>query len=145
MKNKKYYIASLVLTVAVMSTIFFLSAQNAEESTHTSAWVLRLVQFFIPKATEEIVRTAAHFSEFALLSFLTANVFYARFGKTKQPLPIICAWGYAWTDEIHQIFVPDRAFQLFDLGVDLGGIVLGALVYLAVFKVISALKRRKVE
>lgn len=145
MKNKKYYIVSLVPTLAVMCVIFYLSAQTAKESTDTSGWVLGLVQFFIPKATEEFVRTAAHFSEFALLSFLTANVFFARFGKTKQPIPVICAWGYAWTDEIHQIFVPGRAFQLFDLGVDLGGILLGALVYLALFKIVSAVKRRRSE
>ncbi len=145
MKSKKYYAISLALMAAVMAIIFYLSAQNAKQSTNTSGWVLNLVQIFFPKATQEFVRTAAHFSEYTLLSFLTANVFFARFGKIKQPLPVICAWGYAWTDEIHQIFVPGRAFQLFDLGVDLGGIVLGALGYFALFKIVSAIKRRKSE
>lgn len=145
MKSKTYYAISLALTAAVMVIIFYLSAQDAKESTNTSGWVLNFVQIFFPKATQEFVRTAAHFSEYALLSFLTANVFFARFGKMKQPLPIICAWGYAWTDEIHQIFVPGRAFQLFDLGVDLGGILLGALVYLALFKIVAAVKRRRSE
>ena len=145
MKSKTYYAISLALTAAVMVIIFYLSAQDAKESTNTSSWVLNFVQIFFPKATQEFVRTAAHFSEYALLSFLTANVFFARFGKMKQPMPIVCAWGYAWTDEIHQIFVPGRAFQLFDLGVDLGGILLGALVYLALFKIVSAVKRRRSE
>lgn len=145
MKSKTYYAISLALTAAVMVIIFYLSAQDAKESTNTSGWVLNFVQIFFPKATQEFVRTAAHFSEYALLSFLTANVFFARFGKTKQPMPIVCAWGYAWTDEIHQIFVPGRAFQLFDLGVDLGGILLGALVYLALFKIVAAVKRRRSE
>ena len=145
MKSKTYYAISLALTAAVMVIIFYLSAQDAKESTNTSGWVLNFVQIFFPKATQEFVRTAAHFSEYALLSFLTANVFFARFGKMKQPLPIVCAWGYAWTDEIHQIFVPGRAFQLFDLGVDLGGILLGALVYLALFKIVAAVKRRRSE
>ena len=145
MKSKTYYAISLALTAAVMVIIFYLSAQDAKESTNTSGWVLNFVQIFFPKATQEFVRTAAHFSEYALLSFLTANVFFARFGKMKQPLPIICAWGYAWTDEIHQIFVPGRAFQLFDLGVDLGGILLGALMYLALFKIVADVKRRRSE
>jgi len=43
---------------------------------------------------------------------------------------------YALFDEIHQMFVPGRAFQLFDLSLDAVGIILGLGIFLI-------LKRRK--
>ncbi len=130
-KKRKIYIAFSALSVlAVMAIIFYLSAQNGEESTDTSNWLMDFIISIIGKAPNpNILRTLAHFGEFAVLGLLVNNLFFAVKDKLRPLLCILISWGYAWTDEIHQIFVPERAFQLFDLTVDLGGIVLGTAVF----------------
>ena len=130
--KKAYRTISLLLLIAVMITIFILSHQNGDASTETSGFVTRLLSvFFGDDIPEAIVRTFGHFSEFAALGFLATNCLYA-FKERKKP--IVCgalSWAYAWTDEIHQIFVDGRAFQISDLLVDLGGIITGTvLIYL---------------
>lgn len=143
-KSVKYYIISLVLMFAVMAVIFYLSAQEASESEIVSGFFVKLFEaLFKTSITDEFIRTAAHFSEYVLLAFLTANVFNARFSAVKFPLPVVCAWGYAWTDEIHQIFVDGRAFQFSDLAVDLSGTVLGTVAFIVILNVIKKLKRMK--
>jgi len=41
---------------------------------------------------------------------------------------------YACTDEIHQYFVPGRAFELVDIGLDTLGSVIAAAVLLIILK-----------
>jgi VanZ family protein len=41
---------------------------------------------------------------------------------------VVLCLGYAVSDELHQLFVPERAFQLQDLLVDGGGILVGILL-----------------
>ncbi|MBR3789338.1 MAG: VanZ family protein, partial [Clostridia bacterium] len=55
--------------------------------------------------------------------------------KDKLSPIIACALSffYAITDEIHQIFVPDRACQLQDMLIDLAGIVSGFIVYALIY------------
>lgn len=36
---------------------------------------------------------------------------------------------YSLSDEIHQLFVPGRSFQLMDLGLDLLGGIIGLIIY----------------
>lgn len=130
--NKIYKIFSVVLLVTVMVTIFVLSHQDGTQSSETSGFVTKLLSLiFGDNIPEAIVRTFGHFSEFAALGFLSFNCIYA-FKAEKKPLhSAILSWLYAWTDEIHQIFVDGRAFQISDLLVDLGGIITGTvLIYL---------------
>ena len=129
-KRKVYIIFSGIALLTVMITIFCLSAQNGQASSETSGWVVDLLtKLFGSMPDESVIRTLAHFCEFAGLGFVMSNFIFALKDKPKPLLCILLSWGYAWTDEIHQIFVPQRAFQLIDLTVDLGGIVLGTLVY----------------
>ena len=128
MKTKIYKVLSVILLAAVMATIFFLSHQNSTESTETSGFVTRLMSLVFGKVPESIVRTFGHFSEFCALGFLMMNCFFA-FKEKLQPVhSILLSWGYAWTDEIHQIFVDGRAFQISDLLVDLTGIITGSVL-----------------
>ena len=141
--TKLYKAISLILLMAVMVTIFILSHQNGNESTKTSGFVTEFFSlFFGNNIPEAIVRTFGHFSEFAALGFLTTNCLYA-FRKEKKP--IICAtlsWLYAWTDEIHQIFVDGRAFQISDLLVDLGGILCGTLLIYFIILLYEKVKQK---
>ncbi len=129
MKVKIYKAISLILLVAVMVTIFVLSHQDGAESTETSGFVTKLLSLiFGNNIPEAIVRTFGHFSEFCALGFLMMNCFFA-FKEKLQPVhSILLSWGYAWTDEIHQIFVDGRAFQISDLLVDLAGIFTGSVL-----------------
>ncbi len=129
MKVKIYKAFSVILLVAVMVTIFVLSHQNGTESTETSSFVTKLLALiFGNNIPEAIVRTFGHFSEFCALGFLMINCFYA-FKQKLQPIrSILLSWGYAWTDEIHQIFIDGRAFQISDLLVDLAGILTGSVI-----------------
>lgn len=139
-KRKVYIAFSTLSVIAVMAIIFYLSSQNGEESTNTSNWLMDLIISVVGKAPDpNILRTLAHFCEFAGLGFLVNNLIFAFKDKLKPFICILLSWCYAWTDEIHQIFVPERAFQLFDLTVDLGGIVLGT----AVFSGIILIKKHK--
>lgn len=129
-KRKIYIVFSALAVAAVMVIIFYLSAQDSEESTETSSWFLDLITSVFGKAPDqELLRTAAHFCEFAGLGLLVCNLIFAVKDNLKPIVSIVLSWLYAWTDEIHQIFVDGRAFQLSDLAVDLGGIVLGTAVF----------------
>lgn len=145
-KNKKIYISvSAVLLISVMVLIFCLSAQNSAESTETSGFFTELIASVFGKAVnEEIIRTLAHFCEFAVLGFLVSNLIFSLKEQLKPLTCIVLSWAYAWTDEIHQIFVDGRAFQLIDLTVDLGGIVLGTAMFgcfMLLFKKINNKKK----
>lgn len=136
--RKTYRIFSIITVIAIMLLIFLLSAQNAEQSTETSSFVVGLLaRIFKNNPPHDLIRTAAHFSEYALLAFLISNALHAYKVRLFPLFAPIISWGYAWTDEVHQIFVPGRAFQLFDLAVDLGGIILGTLVFTVIIAILK--------
>lgn len=132
--RKIYIIISAILLSAVMITIFILSAQNGVESSSTSGFFTKIIEaLFGQPANEAVVRTLAHFCEFAGLGFLMCNFLFALKDRLKPFSSSFLSLGYAVTDEIHQIFVPGRACQLTDLAVDLCGIILGVVVFCALF------------
>ena len=130
-KGRKIYIAiSAILVVAVAIIIFYLSHQTSTESSNTSDSLIGLIFTLIGQTfSTEFIRTLAHFCEFAGFGFLVHNLIFAVKDKLKPFLSVLFSFGYAVTDEIHQIFIPGRAFQLIDLTIDLGGIVLGVVVF----------------
>lgn len=146
-KKRKIYIAiSAVLLVAVMVTIFLLSAENGEQSSNTSGTFVKFLTFILGfTPPEDVVRTLGHFCEFAALGFLSANMLFAYKNKLKPVLTALLSLGYAVTDEIHQIFVPERACQLSDLAVDFGGIILGTIVFSVIYLIIKRFERCKNE
>lgn len=138
-----YKTVSLILLIAVMVTIFILSHQNGNESSHTSGFVTNLLSaIFGDNVPEELVRTFGHFSEFAALGFLCLNCYYAFNNKMKPLISVALSWCYAWTDEIHQIFVDGRAFQISDLLVDLAGIFFGTLLIYLIIILYKKIKQK---
>lgn len=145
-KRKAYIVISAILLVAVMITIFLLSAENGEESSNTSGTFVKILTFILGfTPPEDIVRTLGHFCEFAALGFLSANMLFAYKDKLKPVLTALLSLGYAVTDEIHQIFVPDRACQLSDLAVDFGGILLGTIAFSIIYSIIRKLERGRLK
>ncbi len=148
-------VVGLVLTIFLVVFIFLMSAQNAEVSKQTSGGVIRFVagliypgfnslgeqaQNQIISSLQGFVRSAAHFSVFAALCFSNL-IFTLTLEKLKLLMrylsSIIFSTLYAVSDEIHQLFIPGRAFQFSDILVDTLGIMLGAAVMYLIMKLIK--------
>lgn len=135
-----------------MAVIFSFSAQNAEESSETSHSVAYRIaekgsMLFHQEKTEAelrkqaesmqvIIRKGAHMTEYAILAILLVlHLDCYNFNKKKV---FLLSWlfttGYAATDEFHQLFVPGRAGQLRDVGIDSAGGLLGILFMLLLWK-----------
>ncbi len=139
--NKIYKIFSLIAVIAIAVTIFLLSAQNSTESAETSGTVIGFFErFFKSEISQEVIRTVAHCCEYAGFGFFMCNVFYSFKNKLMPVISTITSFAYAVTDEIHQIFVPGRAFQISDLAVDLSGIIIGTLCFVILCKIIQKRK-----
>ena len=132
--NKKAAAVFWILTALVLGLIFFFSAQNADESTVQSNFIIRLLSLITgdDSISDFIVRKAAHFCEFALLCFLFSFSFLYTYGRPKWILSLALTSAYAATDEFHQRFVEGRACQVMDWTIDSAG----ALAGLAAFAII---------
>ncbi len=140
----------MALVIAWMAMIFAFSAQTSEDSSHLSSGVTQVVcHIFVggfdrmPEAeklgilmvAEEFIRTMGHGLEFCGLAVLLTVLVstYERVGRLRingysnWALAVSLSIAYAITDEIHQIFVPGRVFDLYDIGVDTMGAAMGAL------------------
>ena len=72
-----------------------------------------------------------HFVNFAILAFLLARAFIWK-GPLKRKCLILAfsiACLYGVSDEIHQIFIPDRTFQVLDLLINSLGAAFGVFVF----------------
>lgn len=143
-KRKIHIIISWVLVVICMGIIFFLSAQNGEESSDLSgSFVMALLNGLGIVIDEGVLRSIAHCLEFMGLSVLLFNAVYVTWFL--KLTPIIAFFGtvfYAITDEIHQIFVPERAFQISDILVDSTGALIGVIASFVILKVILYIMKR---
>lgn len=139
-----YIIISWVLVIVFLSFIFSLSAQNAEDSKELSdSLVRRILDWLNLNINGETLRKFAHMLEFTALSLSLCNAFFATWEKKSAPvislaLTILCALG----DEIHQAFVPGRAFQMSDIFTDSIGAVLGVIAYLILYKIYLMIQER---
>ena len=144
--KKIYFGVSLIIVIALLILIFCLSHESGEDSTETSGWFTNLLNFIFPfELSEAFVRTMAHFSEFACLSFFVNNLFVAKKEKLCPVIACALSFIYAVTDEIHQIFVPGRACQFQDMMVDLAGIVSGMAVYVVIYALVKKLATLRIE
>ena len=143
-KRKIHIIISWVLVVICMGIIFFLSAQNGEESSDLSgSFVMALLNGLGIVIDEGILRSIAHCLEFMGLSVLIFNAVYVTwFLKITPIIAFLSTVFYAITDEIHQIFVPERAFQISDILVDSTGALIGVIASFIILKVILYIMKR---
>ena len=84
--------------------------------------------------------TILHICEFGLLAICVAFGFYP---KVEARFLILFTLIYAVFDEIHQYFVPNRYFDVYDILLDAIGVILGFLFYLILFKLKERLKEEK--
>lgn len=144
--RKIYIIISALALLAVLITIFILSAQDGQDSSSTSGFFTGLIEAILGQpANEDTIRTLAHFCEFAGLGFLMGNFIFALKDRLRPFLSIIFSVLYAVSDEIHQYFVPERACQLSDLAVDISGIASGVAVFCILITLITKIEHKKVH
>lgn len=145
-KAKRIYVTvSWVLVLVCMAVIFCLSAQNGEESSDLSgSFVMAILEWLGITVNEGILRTCAHCLEFMGLAVLIFNATYATWETGLTPvMAFVGTVLYAVTDEIHQIFVPGRAFQVSDIFVDSTGALLGVIASFIILKIILTIKERR--
>lgn len=159
MKNILYKIFSCFAVFGVMTIIFYFSSQTAEVSDSTSGGFIEVFakwffSGFADKTPEEqqliidslqgIVRTLAHFSIYFCLGLTASNLLFSFKIRTKPNLlisPAFCLL-YAISDEIHQYFVPGRAFQISDLIVDTLGAVAGVFGFMLLLLIIKKIAKK---
>lgn len=139
-----YIVLSWLLVLVILGFVFSLSAQDSEESKELSdSLVNRIFQWIELYIDGELIRKFAHMLEFTALSFSFYNAILTTFELKKAhlislALTVICAVG----DEIHQFFVPGRAFQLSDILIDSIGAIIGVVAYLIMYKIYLIIKER---
>lgn len=138
--SKKNLIVSWAAVLLCMAVIFILSHQTGEESQLLSD---EFIIVFGLKLTSDFVRTCAHFLEYAGLSVLFYNALYRSFGYVRPVISVLLSSIYAVTDEVHQLFVEGRAFQISDIIIDSIGAAAGVAVLTVLIVIYQKIKRRK--
>ena len=81
-----------------------------------------------------IVRKVAHFTEYLILGILVINALKYNTIKDMMKLSILICILYASLDEIHQLFVSDRAGNIIDVLIDTLGSLSGIFLYKVIRK-----------
>ena len=149
-KKTQIKILNIILIIIWMIIIFNFSGQIGTESGNTSRkFTVQIIKIITGKNLsinepfvdniQSIIRKLAHFSIYTIGGFLIMNYQYETNKKEYKKIiySIIFGGSYAITDEIHQVFVPGRSGNIFDVGIDTLGVITGVFVYLAVRKIIE--------
>ncbi len=127
-------------TVATAGLIFYFSSCDGTKSSAQSDFVLHLFRFLeeLPGGSF-LVRKGAHFSIYFLLGLLSCAFFRSMNFPLSRSLffAVILSCLYAMTDEFHQTFVPGRAGEFRDVCLDTFGAFIGALIVIALAKLIE--------
>ena len=147
--NRKFILLS-ALTLLWMGVIFFFSSQNGDESSGVSE---RILAFFCEMINYSptpdrkhllllLIRKGAHMTEFGILALLWLGTLRSAADKAKwhYPAAFAAASLYAATDEMHQLFVSERAGQVTDWMIDSAG----AMIFLCIgWLITKAIKNNK--
>ena len=142
----------LVMILIWMGLIFMFSNDNATISTKKSDGVIiSSAQFFMrrqlnDKEKEQIinilvvpVRKCAHFTLYLILGLLVFG-FLKEFGISWYKVLLITigiCFLYSCSDEVHQLFVPGRSCEIFDVFIDTMGSFVGSLLYFGISKLLN--------
>lgn len=146
MKKNTTRIILLILLIGTFYVIFNFSNQEGKESGGLSRKVTTIIVekiLFISddnkeeqvKIMEPIIRKLAHFSIYTITGILLMSLVstYEIEKMKKIYISMFIGMLYAISDEIHQVFVPERTAKLIDIIIDTMGIALGiSIVMIAV-------------
>ncbi len=98
----------------------------------------------VTKVLNSPLRKCMHASVYLVLAILVANALLI--GKTKLKYALIfsflISFLYACSDEIHQLFVPGRSGELFDVFIDTCGASLGIIIFYLFYRLYLKKKRQ---
>lgn len=135
------FTAFLIMSISCMILIFMFSVQTAElssgvsESFYDSFISVTGLDFI----SHGVFRKIAHFCEFAALGFSVSGTVFFYKNKNSILLSLLLCVIYAVSDEVHQLFVPERAGRIFDIFVDSCGSLTGILVFAFIAFVVNKL------
>ena len=146
-KNILVRVCFAALTVLLIFFIFYMSAQNADDSSALSLRVLLFLNSLLSQIglkgflTEHIVRKAAHFTEYFVLGgLLFADVMgFVQRKRINIALPPCIAFVVAILDEMSQSLSMGRTPMARDVLIDFMGalsavIIIQFLLYIFVYK-----------
>jgi len=131
--------------------LFIFFASTSSFSADNTSVILRpLFLWFFPNLSDAqlatlhfLTRKMAHFSEYAVLAFLSRRAFISSSHDFLRRhwffLTTLLVVTYALLDEFHQSFVPSRTPSLYDSGIDIAG----GLTLLLIFKFYRATRSRR--
>ena len=163
MKLNLKRILLLLLLIADMVFIFHNSAQVAAVSSSASQNVTQMVApVIVPNynklneteklqtvaSLEAVLREAAHLLQFVPIGFalyllLCTLELPNKLRKLRIPITLCFGFLYALSDEVHQLFVPGRSFQFFDIFMDVCGVTLGCLGGIILILIVKAVKKKR--
>lgn len=157
MKINIVKIILIVLLILTCFQIFRFSNQNGTESKGISRKITIAITKNIKKIqelsesekqvaldkTEKIVRKLAHFSIYTVVGILMMSLMsiYKIKEVNKVCISLIVGMLYACTDEIHQIFIPERTALITDVLIDTLGVGTGIILVILVSKLIKKMKK----
>ena len=126
---------SIILVILWALLIFFLSNQTSDVSgSESKAIISSVIHVNNINYVDNILREMMHFIEYFIFGILLINCFNQYKIDRKITISITISFIYIVLDEIHQIFVPGRAFEYLDIGLDLSGAILGIFIFNAIYK-----------
>lgn len=160
MKNRVYKVISIALVIFWCILVFYLSSEVADDSSETSGTVIKCILKIIYGDIDEIVlesitnnvqglvRKIAHFVLYTVGGIVIYNMVQCFLISKKQI--IILSWllgiCYAFTDEVHQLFVLGRSGELRDVCIDSLGVLFGICIIFALKLILNIiLKKRSVD
>src|ERR1019366_6486188 len=112
------------IPVVVWGGLIFMLSTSAFTATNTSRIIDPILRWLLPGITaasvdlcHNLIRKAAHFTEYGILFWLLVRGPMAR----RPYLALMLCVVYALTDEGHQAFVPGRTASLYDVALDSSG------------------------
>ena len=133
--SRRFAAASWLLVAAWACFIFFMSAHTGDDLNEglgvlsaLYAW-LKAASARLFGAGVDLASPLGHFLEYAVFGALLANALRCHLPPSRAvAVAVLCAGAYGATDELHQLFVPDRACDPVDWLVDVAGALAGALI-----------------
>lgn len=123
----------LWLPVIFWAALLFACSNQPDPYSFIPRKLLLLLQptYFLGKRLTWYVGIFSHFIEFGILAFFLARALLKPEGITQKRIffAFFFTLFYAFTDEVHQLFVPGRAFEVVDLLLDSFGAILGLGIY----------------
>ena len=144
-------IPAVFLLVGLYCLIFSFSSDEGEKSSTKSHLVSQTCVEIVNRVTgrkwtqtvkaqladyyEHPIRKLAHFSEYCLMGVLLFVIWSQWIPRNKVFTLMILSWVFlsAGLDEIHQLFVPDRAGRVTDVLIDSIGILIGISIFRKIY------------